>query len=204
MLREYGGMTPDGRPLWRLIRASNKRIRAAGVMRTLAKGCDSDTPVFDRIEEGVFWVPRYRFDGWILERWFPGPIWGTEEDWSTNTAGADGQTRMMPAWPRHGDYYMLAGPWRTIEAAGDLKVAIRENMRSMAARPKDWEGFLRQQMAEERLEREHEVEEFERAALAASRGEAMPLLGSLSAAAQRVRNGIAEAIGGPDWHLGAA
>ncbi len=203
MLREYGGLTPDGGPLWRMILSGNKRVRAAGVMRTIARGCQDDLPTPERVEEGVFWIRRYRFDGWILERWFPGGTWGTEADWEMQRGGADGRTRMRAAWPRHGDYFMLAGPWPTIEAAGDLKAAIRQYNRQETLKPRDFAAYLRSELMLEMLERDREAQDAERMAACAVREEVSPMLGSISLSAQRARNQVAVAIGGEDWHLGA-
>lgn len=206
MLRAYGGLTPDGGPLWRLILASNKRIRIAGVMTTVPRGWNEDVPVYERREEGVFWVPRYRqTEGWILERWFAGGAWGTEADWNSHRSGADGRTQMMASpFPRHGDYYMLEGPWPTIEAAGDLKACIRAYMKQEANKPVDWNAYIRAELAEEMRAREERAEEYEQAVAGGMRIEVNPLFGSLSGAAQRVRNRIAHEVGGDDWHLGAS
>ena len=38
MLLSYGGRTPDGRPLWRLVKSGNRRVRIAGVMTTMPPG----------------------------------------------------------------------------------------------------------------------------------------------------------------------
>lgn len=215
MLRLYGGSTPDGGPLWRLILAQNKRIRAAGVMRTMGQQpadqwhgerLHVEVPKPERIEEGVFWIPRYKFTGWILERWFPATAWGTQHDWEAQIDGADGRTRMMQAeWPRHGDYFMIpgAGPWQTIEAAGDLKAAIRAYIQAEREKPVDWDAYLKGELALEMSEREQLATEYENRMAQVSRSAVSPVLGSMSHAAQRVRNQIAREIGGDDWHLGA-
>lgn len=203
MLHAYGGSTPDGRPLWRLILASNKRVRAAGVRRTMPKDFVGDVPRPDKIEEGVFWMRRYKFDGWILERWFPAEIWGSEEVWRSHKSGADHRMQMLAAWPRQGDYFMLAGPWPTVEAAGDLKEHIRAYMRQEQFKPVNWANEVKAELAMEMAERERAAWDYENRMAAISRGEVSPVLGSLSLAAQRMRDRIAVNIGGPDWHLGA-
>ena len=205
MLRLYGGSTPDGGPLWRLILAQNKRVRAAGVMRTMPKTFVGDVPKPDKVEEGVFWLPRYKFSGWILERWFPASTWGSEMVYEQQRSGADNRTRMLAQFPRHGDYFMIpgAGPWPTIEAAGDIKAAIREYIRAEREKPNDWNAYLRGELALEMVERERLAAEYEERMAAVSRGQVSPVLGSISRAAQSVRNKIAIEIGGDDWHLGA-
>lgn len=213
MLRAYGGATPDGRPLWRLILAQAKRLRVEGVMRTMPKDTHEEwsggslevaVPAPDRVEEGVFHVPRYKFKGWILERWFPASAWGSEEFYDAQRHGADGRTRMMQAAPRAGDYFMLDGPWPTIEAAGDLRVRVREWMRQEIEKPKDWAAYLQGELAEEAYERARLCSEYESEMLAISRSMAGPVLASLSRAAQQFRNQVAIGIGrGEDFQLSA-
>jgi hypothetical protein len=172
--------------------------------RWTGQGLEVEAAQPDRIEEGVFWVPRYKYNGWILERWFPGEAWGSEELFASQRSGADGRTRMLAAWPRNGDYFMLKGPWPTIDAAGDLKQHIREYMIQERDKPTDWAAALRGEMALEMAERDRLAFAYEDRLAAVARGEVDPVLGSISNAAQRVRNQIARDIsGGEDFHLSA-
>ena len=84
---EYGGRTPDGRPLWRPVKSGNRRVRIAGVMTTMPPGVVPEDAAPLRTEEGVFWVRRYGDAGWVLERWFPAATWGTEADWEAQRSG---------------------------------------------------------------------------------------------------------------------
>jgi hypothetical protein len=213
LLSLYGGRTPDGRPLWRLILAQFKRLRVEGVMRTMPKtvterwqngALRTDIPSPDKVEEGVFWVPRYKFTGWILERWFPGDAWGSEDLYSSQRSGADGRSRMMAGWPRNGDYFMLNGPWPTIDAAGDLKQHIREYMLDEREKPTDWSAHLRGELASEVWERDRVAAEYEDHLSTVARSEVDPILGSISHAAQQVRDQVAREVGGgEDFQLGA-
>lgn len=96
-LADYGGLSPDGQPLWRIVRAENCRQQCFGTMNhidpaVLSGMTDETRPtdiVPDRIEEGEFWIPKYRVKGWILQRWFPASVWGTREKWEGERAKDD-------------------------------------------------------------------------------------------------------------------
>lgn len=203
-LSDYGGRTPDGRALWRLVWARNRRVRVAGVMTTMPKGMVAEDAAPLRVEEGVFWIPRYGQAGWVLERWFPADAWGTEAEWNAERHGADGRTRMRAEWPRHGDYFLMGGPWERMPGEETLKEAIRAYIREQQTRPADWASHLKAQLDEELLARERAAAEYEDYLAALSRQAVDPLLGSTSAAAQRVRSRLAVEIGGEDWYLGVA
>jgi hypothetical protein len=203
-LAEYGGHAPDGRPLWRLIFALNRRVRIAGVMTTMPKGVVPEDTDPLRTEEGVFWYARYGDVGWVLERWFPGYIWGTETEWNQERHGADGRTRMKAVYPRNGDYFFMGGPWRQMPAIEELKVAIRAQIRDEQTRPVNWGSYLRAEMIREELKLERDAVECEEHFAALGRQTVDPLMGSTSRAAQRLRNGLAVGIGGEDWYLGVA
>lgn len=204
MLAEYGGRTPDRRPLWRLIMAANRRVRIAGVMTTMPHGVVPEETDPLRTEEGIFWIRRYAEarQGWVLERWFPGEIWGTERDWESQKSGADNRTRMRAAWPRNGDYFLMGGPWALMPTVEALKEQVRGYMREQQTRPVDWGSHLQAELAQEMLERERQAAEYEDTLAAIGRQTVDPLMGSTSRAAQRVRNSLAVGIGGEDWYLG--
>jgi hypothetical protein len=204
MLASYGGHTPDGRPLWRLVKAGNRRVRIAGVMTTMPRGVVPEDTAPLRTEEGTFWVRRYGNAGWVLERWFPASTWGTEADWEAERSGPDNRTRMRAAWPRNGDYFLMGGPWPQMPAAEVLKEAIRTQVRDQQTRPVDWGNYLKAELAGEMLERERQAAAYEDHLAMIGRQTISPLMGSASAAAQRVRNGLAVRIGGEDWYLGVA
>jgi len=202
MLASYGGRTPDMRPLWRLVLAKNRRVRIAGVMTTMPRGVVPEDTEPLRTEEGVFWVKRYGDAGWVLERWFPADIWGTEAEWNAEKSGPDNRTQMRAAWPRNGDYFLMGGPWPQMPAAETLKEAIRVQVREEQTRPVDWANHLRAELAEEMLERERQAAAYEDYLAAIARQAVSPLMGSTSQAAQRTRNRLAVEIGGEDWYLG--
>jgi hypothetical protein len=203
-LRSYGGCAPDGRPLWRLILARNRRVRISGVMTEMPTGAVDDDAAPLRTEEGTFWAKRYGDKGWVLERWFPGDVWGTEAEWEAQKSGADNRTRLRAAWPRNGDYFLMAGPWPQMPMLEEMRAAIRENLKEQQSRPVDWSSYARAEIAREMLERERQAAEHEDYLAGVGRQTVDCLMGSTTRAAQRVRNGLAEKIGGEDWYLGVA
>ena len=204
MLAGYGGRTPDGRPLWRLVKAANRRVRISGVMTTMPQGIVAEDATPLRIEEGDFWERRYIDAGWVLERWFPPETWGTESEWREQKSGPDNRTQMRAAWPRNGDYFLMGGPWPSMPAEEDMKAAIRAQVRAQQERPVDWANYLRAALDSEMLERERQAQAYEEHAAMIGRQTALPLMGSVSQAAQRIRNRLAVEIGGEDWYLGVA
>ena len=137
-LAEYGGLSPDGQPIWRMVLAQNCRIHCFGqrneiergrraameqdeAVRTAAGLAVKETRLIepDRIIDGEHWILRHAFKGWILQRWFPASTWGTRDNWESQKA-KDGRKRLLAAYPNRGAYMMMAGPWPTIAQAGDL------------------------------------------------------------------------------------
>jgi hypothetical protein len=209
-LREYGGLSPDGQPIWRMVLAQNCRIRCFGTLNHVSQSI-KDFPedakatdlVIDRTEEGEFWVPRYRVKGWILQRWFPPSIWGARQNWEQEKA-SDGRTRLLAAWPQRGDYIMMpCGPWRTIIEAGDLKAAIRCYNVQQRRNPVSWQNHLQAMAVMEEQERQEAADRYADELTAQHRLGPGAVLRSVSEAAQKVRNAIAVGVAG-GVNLGAS
>ena len=209
-LAEYGGSSPAGDPIWRLVLAQNCRIRCFGTMNHVSQDWknwdDNKRPtdlVPDRIEEGEFWVPRYKVKGWILQRWFPASVWGTRAVWEGERA-RDGRTRLLAAFPQRGDYMMMpCGPFPTIEAAGDLKAAIRCYNVQQRRNAVNWANHIQAMAAFEEQERQQLAEDYA-AEMAAQHREGMSeVLRTVSEAAQGFRNVVAGATAG-GVNLGAS
>lgn len=210
-LREYGGVSPDGQPIWRLVLARNCRIRCFGTMNHISQDTTkmpefarATDVVLDRIEDGEFWVERYRnIKGWILQRWFPAVAWGPRERWEREKA-RDGRTRLLAAYPQRGDYMMMpCGPWDSIVEAGDLKAAIRCYNVQQRRNPVNWANHERAMLAFEEQERQQEVERYAAEMAAAQREQFAGALRTVSTGAQRFRNAVAEMTAG-GVNLGAS
>ena len=209
-LREYGGLSPDGQPIWRLVLAQNCRTRCWGRMNHLAAGTekritDDSRPtdiVPDRISEGEHWIPKYKFTGWILQRWYPGSHWGTRQNWEGERA-QDGRTRLLAAFPQHGDYMMMpCGPWRSIAEVGDLHAAIRCYNAQQRANPVNWENHIQAWVALDGIKRQEDADAFALESEAVVRMSVSSVMRTVSGAAQGVRNQVAKGVGGVN--LGAA
>jgi hypothetical protein len=210
-LLEYGGPSPNGQAIWRLVLAQNCRIHCFGSMNHIAKGRienigddpqakGSFTP--DRIEEGEFWAPRYRSEGWILQRWFPAHVWGTREKWEGEKA-KDGRTRLLASYPQRGDYMMMAGPWPSIALAGDLTSAIRCYNVQQRNNPVNWPNHIEAMAKAEELERQQAADAYADEIAAQHREALAGVLRSTSSAAQEFRNVVAEHTAG-GVNLGAS
>lgn len=206
LLLDYGGKTPTGMPMWRLVKAGDCRILCQGEMHHFPRGVELDINIRpNRIEGGRFLLPRYRDitpTDWILQKWFPPWIWGSAVDWK-GTRAMDGNTAMfVQEFPSAGDYYMLAGPWTTVEAAGDLRIAISLYLRREREKPKDIEAAILVRMAEEKAEQQQKLEWLEREITRAEQA-LDPVWKSTGRAAQQAREEAAAAMG-LDGHFGAS
>lgn len=209
-LREYGGLSPDGQPIWRLVLARNCRIRCFGTMNHVAQDIealpDDARPtdvVPDRIEEGEFWVPRYDIEGWILQRWYPSFVWGSREKWESEKS-RDGRTRLMAAYPQRGDYMMMpCGPWNSIAEAGDLKAAIRCYNVQQRRNPANWDNHMKGMLAFEEQARQKKVDDYAEEIAAQHRLVLAGTLRTVSKSAQEFRNVVAKHTAG-GVNLGAS
>lgn len=203
-LREYGGLSPDGQPIWRMVLAENCRVHYFGrqnyIMGGRIEAIKDDTRPTEivpyRIEEGEFWMPRYKFTGWILQRWFPAMTWGTREKWEGERA-QDGRTRLFAAYPQRGDYMMMpGGPWKTIAEAGDLRAQIRCYNAQQRANPVNWENSMLAYAALDAQQRQEEAETFAEELESQYREGYSGILRTASKSAQQVRDVIAAQTAG--------
>jgi hypothetical protein len=210
-LRDYGGLSPDGQPIWRFVLAQNCRIHCFGTRNHVEKGKrealgDDSRPTDlqpDRIEDGEHWIPRFKFNGWILQRWFPASVWGTREDWEGQRA-TDGRTKLLAAYPQRGDYMMMpCGPWRSIAEAGDLKGAIRCYNVQQRRNPVNWPNYLQSLTAFEGLERQAAADAYAEEIATQHRLGVEHILRSVSPAAQEFRNIVSKHSAG-GVNLGAS
>lgn len=210
MLREYGGLTPHSWPMWRFVQAGDCTILCQGRMHHFARGVDLSLQDVEnlrptRITGGRMLMPRYRSiprDSWILQKWFPPKIWGTAAEWKQHRSEDVDTALFVQEFPANGDYFLLAGPWRTVDEAGDLREAIHLYLLSEAKKPRDAENYIRFLMSQEYAEREQNLNELTRE-IDRAETELATTLKSVSADAQRVRDRIA-AEAGIEGHLGAS
>ncbi len=209
-LREYGGESPDGQPIWRIVRAENCRIHCFGRQNHIARGIiaaidDYTRPesiVPDRIEEGEFWIPRYGVTGWILERWFPGSCWGTREKWESEKA-QDGRTRLFAAYPQRGAYQVQpCGPWAVIPPIEDIKGRIRHYNAQQRTNPVNWANHTLAWTAFDAQARQKAADAFADELEAKYRMGVSGMLRTASGSAQEFRDTLAAQVQGV--HLGSA
>jgi hypothetical protein len=214
-LRAYGGESPGGDPIWKLVLAENCRTRFFGTMNHVSQGAidsisgeatpladgkfaaDSGGKVVpDRIEHGEHWVPRFGVKGWILLHWYPASAWGSRAEWE-GQKDKDGRTRLLAAFPQRGDYMVMScGPWRTLNEVPDVKALIRHYNFQQIANPVNWENDTKAMIAMEKAEREAQAEQLAQELEAQYRIGVTSVLTSVSSAAQRVRNAVSQSVGG--------
>jgi hypothetical protein len=189
--------------------ATPREIRRQGTMHHWPRGVDKDwSMVPNRIEGGRFTLPRYRDiakTDWILQKWFAAWMWGTREDWASHRA-EDGVTPLfVQEYPAHGDYFLMAGPWSSLDQAGDVTLAVTAFLKRERAKSRNFESAVAAMMAEEKEERAGQLEWLEREIMRAE--QAMdPVWKSTSTTAQKAREQAAAAVNltghfgaGEDW-----
>jgi hypothetical protein len=220
-LREYGGLSPDGQVIWRIVLAQNCRIHCFGARNHIERGkreaieqdearrtdeglAVKETRLIepDRIEDGEHWIPRYKFRGWILERWFPASVWGSRHNWESQKA-RDGRTTLLAAYPQRGSYMMMAGSWPTLLQAGDLKGAIRCYNVQQRSNPVNWGNHIQVMAVFEAQERQQAADAYAEEIAAQHRLGLEHVLRSVSPAAQEFRNVVSKHTAG-GVNLGAS
>ena len=221
-LTRFGGRNPFGKPHWRLLVASDRRVKESGVYRDWAPGLSTrgkrwvEFSTEPRCAGLQFFAPREQAssrgdrdarsqkyphaEGWILERWFPASSYGTQAEWYSYKA-VDGFTPMLGPYPECGDYEMIYGPWTKVPASDVLQGLIAQysagiNNRRGTAASRAQEYLLRYQYDEEQAETKRKAE-YE----AMMRDHVSPLHSS-SLAASRWRQELARRTGNGNEHIG--
>jgi hypothetical protein len=138
-LLNWGGKNHYGESNWRIILAQNHLVQRAGMWTEFDAetdqiqftgkdyGYETRQIAPDAIRAGMFWVPLYPCQGWVLERWFPPSAYGSREEWESSLS-QDGETPMMGPYPERGGYFMLSGggPWNEIPNLDSIRKAIAQ------------------------------------------------------------------------------
>jgi hypothetical protein len=214
-LKRYGGVNPFGFPKWRLIVASDRMVKEAGVYRDWsdglsiaekgglnfepnpsAPGCNfsryDNKPI--RVVTEMREVRKYpQSEGWVLERWLPASAYGSPDEWFAYKA-VDGITPMLGPYPECGDYEYQYGPWLHVPSIDVLERKISEYTGKMSNRKGTPE-----QRAQEYMQRYQEQEELDekkrKEEYALMMADHLSPMHSGSLAASRWRQGLAKNIG---------
>lgn len=212
-LLRIGGKNPHGKPMWRVCIAEHCTRKTSGLLHHLPTGelsvfeidgkgkVHGKTSLGDRVESGVFELPRYPVEGWIIERWFPAAIWGTPETWNAEK-GESGERIMAEEFPREGDYWMTNGPFEQIPDIGDLENAVQQWEHEFRNRPTNVEGLFERSIKAARERREKRRQRLIKELEYLRQHELVPVLKSSSLEAQSVRNDLQKMVGDRS-HLGA-
>jgi hypothetical protein len=219
LIDRIAGLNPYGKPQWRVCLAQHVMKKCGGVFhnlenvrsmltqgpsrmmflpngqRVMVPGKKYYKKVGDRVTTGFMEVPKYPQKGWIIERWFPPHLFGTERDWAAQKS-EDG-SRMMGPFPKQGDYFMLSGPFEKMPGWGDIENSIRHWECEQRLRPADLAGAIQQQMRDEEADRQRRLQAFEDELEQMRKSELLPMLKSTSLAAQRYRQELNRLIGDP-------
>lgn len=221
-LKSYGGKNPFGGPKWRLIVASDRMIKEAGVYRDWAEGLSTaekgglnfqpnpDAPGCNferfgnrpiRVVTEMREVRKYpQSEGWILERWFPASSYGTQAEWYSYKA-IDGFTPMLGPYPECGDYEFVVGPWLHVPSIDVLERRISEYTNAQANKKGTPESRAAEYM--QRYREQEELDEKKRKAeYALMMADHLSPMKSGSLAASRWRQDLARQTGNANEHIG--
>lgn len=205
LVKNLAGVNPYGKPNWRVCLAQNVRATRGGVFHTMPNGDAALVGVGPkgemyhekvrptRITSGYMEVPRYPHRGWIMERWMPVHLWGSEESWCAHR-GADG-TPMMGKFPKQGEYWMINGPFVKLPDWGDMENAIAHYECTQRLKPADLAMALKMQIKHELEEQVARLMRFEEELEQYRKSEILPVLRSTSLSAQGIRNELQKAVG---------
>lgn len=204
-LIRYAGKNPFGKPNWRVCLAQNVTRMSGGIFTEMPDGenvmFDVDargkviykpiTP--DRITSGVFEIPRYPHEGWIMERWMPAHCCGPRQVWESHRS-EDGSSLLGP-YPHEGLYLMICGPFEKMPPMGDMSEAIAHYECTYRNRPADLEGAVKQRIRDEESKRLAKKERLIKKLEEYRKSEILPMLKRVSLSAQAVRNQLQKDCG---------
>lgn len=209
-IAEFGGLNPFGKPHYRLIVASDRMVKEAGVWQDWQEGLasgerggmvahegglvpSSNKPI--RVVSEMREVCRYpHLSGWIIERWFPSSTFGTREQWDGFVA-VDGITPILGPYPAEGDYDMLPiGPWQHMPSIETVRIVVRSNIQTMDGRVGTPEARAREFINRRNWENEQK-EKKKREAWEYQLHDSLTPMHSSSLGASRWRNEVAKRAG---------
>lgn len=221
-LKRFGGLTPYGRPKWRLVVSSERLIKEAGRWSDWAEGLTTKEKggleffpiegqpgvIYERFRNKPLRVvtevretQKYpHIEGWILESWLPASSYGTPDDWYSYRSD-DGITPMLGPYPECGDYEMQYGPWAKLPTTDLLQSLISKyssdiNNRKGTAFSRAVEYLNRAEYAKQKKE-ENLKAEYE-----ARFRDVLSPMKSTSLEASRWRQDLARRTGNENQHIG--
>lgn len=202
---KYAGKNPFGKPNWRICLAQHVTRMSGGIFVEMpdgnnvmfdidANGKQIYTPISPtRVTSGVFEIPRYPHEGWIMERWMPAHMWGPREVWESFRS-EDGSSLLGP-YPNEGQYYMICGPFDKMPPIGDMSEAIAHYECTLRNRPEDLEREVGKKVRAEESLRLKKKEKLIKDLEYLRKSELMPVLRSPSLSAQGFRNELQKQCG---------
>ena len=144
-LERYGGKTPFGEPMWRIVLAQNVYWKLAGNFKIWDEslslnergGIDmwhggkqfENRPL--RVECGMVERKKYpHLEGWILQKWYPASKYSKTMWFAPENCMADGTPKLGP-FPEYGDYELVSGPYPQIPTLSQLQLFISDHLRRL-------------------------------------------------------------------------
>lgn len=223
-IKRVGGVNPYGEPIFRLILAECRIVRASGawnlwnknvpvedrgglgikhVIQMLKDGCrpeeiseymNSRAAQPEKTIVGMVDRPLYQYQGFVLEKWKPAITFGSPEVWYSYRF--HGEAALGP-YPTYGDYELCAGPTPYLPTQEECIEAIQRTFREIDARSSSPKERMCQMLAA--MEEQEKALERETLNKIEDRfKEDSMIYKTVSLSAGRARNELAKEAGVPD------
>lgn len=126
-LTKIGGRNLYGEPNYRLVWGPARLGWIGGKFERVAG--------FGEAHVGLHLAPKYPYDQWVLERWFPAEYYGSKQAWRDSfTKRIDGvEVDVLGPYPSRGDYEEITSfaPIALTSKFADLLIRVIERSRAM-------------------------------------------------------------------------
>jgi hypothetical protein len=139
-LLKLGGKNPFGEPMLRMVYAHSRFVQYGGAQTIWREGstlrdrggliadpdegviAGSDRPIGCHV--GIHWRRKYPDqEGWLIEKWFPAHLYGSEQAWHRLTAPGTSLPILGP-YPVNGDYEAITDSCTYMPTFGEIRTAI--------------------------------------------------------------------------------
>jgi hypothetical protein len=106
IITRKGGLNPFGKPNFRVIWGGNRTYLVGGMFKKPITFKDEDGQERSIVTEvaEMRTMLRYMWNRWHMERWCGPELYGTQEEWYTNTWDDVAKLHVMGDYPTEGDY----------------------------------------------------------------------------------------------------
>lgn len=106
IITSKGGLTPFGKPLYRVIWGANRYHKVGGMFKKVltVTDCDGEQHTIVTQVPELRDMLRYHPFRWHLEKWVPPDFYGTRDEFYRNTWDEEAQLHTMGDYPSDGEY----------------------------------------------------------------------------------------------------